>query len=581
MTIIAKTTALSKVSRLLGESRSKVPLLFMFFCCMSIFDISSLYLIQPVTASFTNSGTDYALISYLQAVTGIEFDTLTLTAVLIFSFFLKFFIALYVNYRIISFAQGQQKAIRLRLFRTTLSLSLGRFEQTQPSQLVYNLHVLTQQYSNNVLVPLLKASSDLIIGIIVGVYLISVAPVPTFILALMFSVGYFVYTGLFNKKMNFYGKEANAAASDVASIVTESFSGFREIRVFGSLPQLVLRLGEYCDAYGRNFLRYILISTMPRYYFELIFSLGLGIVLVIFSSSLAPEANLFETLAVFVVASLRLLPTLHQLSNLRMLLKFNDDCLDRLLEFWDERFVDRETSGVNQPRAFSSTPKDNIVVALEDVCFERDKPLFSNVTGNFMSGRHSAIVGASGIGKSTFLDLFMGMRDPNEGKINFSVNGKPLLASSFIEYCTVITQEPLILSGTLGQNISMFADADSYDEERAREAIKFACLDLASQETENVLEMAVEQFGSNLSGGQKQRVAWSRAYYSNAPVWIVDEGTSALDHETEVALLNNISSVLRNKLVLFVTHRPERLKEFDDILELTRGGFKDAKSKFL
>ena len=132
-----------------------------------------------------------------------------------------------------------------------------------------------------------------------------------------------------------------------------------------------------------------------------------------------------------------------------MLLKFNDDCLDRLLEFWDERLVDRETSGVNKPRAFSSTSKDNIVVALEDVCFERDKPLFSNVTGNFMSGRHSAIVGASGIGKSTFLDLFMGMRDPNEGMINFSVNGKPVLPHLLLSTAPLLLRNLLILSGTL------------------------------------------------------------------------------------------------------------------------------------
>ena len=91
------------------------------------------------------------------------------------------------------------------------------------------------------------------------------------------------------------------------------------------------------------------------------------------------------------------------------------------------------------------------------------------------------------------------------------------------------------------------------------------------EDSEN-FEFKIDQFGNNLSGGQKQRLSWARAYYSNAAVIVVDEGTSALDENTEFKLLEEISQKLNDRLIIFVTHKPERLKSFTQKLELSKSG---------
>ena len=214
----------------------------------------------------------------------------------------------------------------MKLFKSISSKKVSEFQKLQLLTMSYSIHVLAQQYTNNVLTPVMRSLSDVVIGFMVLGYLMYASWQLTILVLLTFSISYYFYTSVFKRRLTRYGQAATQASADITSIATESFSGFRELTVFNAFASRSEQLYTFCVKYGENFLKYTLISTMPRYFYELIFSLLIGLILLFFYINEISSTTGFELLAVFILASMRLLPTMHQLSQLNLLLKFNEDC---------------------------------------------------------------------------------------------------------------------------------------------------------------------------------------------------------------------------------------------------------------
>jgi len=556
-----------KIFLLLDEKKSQLPVMVSFFALIGLFDLITLYLIQPVIAKFTGTDLNFSGIIFIEKLFNVELDIFGLLIVLIIAFILKFNAAIYLNYTIVNFAQTHQTYTRMKLFKTISFRTVYEFQKKPVTDYVYAIHVLAQQYTNNVLTPVMRSLSDVVIGFMVLGYLMYSSWQLTILIILTFSCGYFFYTSIFKRRLTRYGKATTQASADITALATESFSGFRELTVFHAFETLSKRLHTFCTKYGDNFLRYTLISTMPRYFFELIFSLSIGLMLLFFHISETSSSTGFELLAVFILASMRLLPTMHQSSQLKLLLKFNEDCMDRLLELWS----DGKQHGFTPRKPYFDNSK-NVSVLVDNIAFQYDEKIFGNVNCEFQSSDHIAITGPSGVGKSTFLDIILGFVQPTHGNVIRKVGGEEVSPQDFWSNCAYISQNSVIFSGTLRENLTMFSEVGDFDLHRAREAIKFAQLDNLFLEDSENFEFKIDQFGNNLSGGQKQRLSWARAYYSNAAVIVVDEGTSALDENTEFKLLEEISQKLNDRLIIFVTHKPERLKSFTQKLELSKSG---------
>ena len=243
--------------------------------------------------------------------------------------------------------------------------------------------------------------------------------------------------------------------------------------------------------------------------------------------------------------------------------------MDRLLKLWGDKNQHR-----SMPRNLNLDRLKSLSVRLTNVSFQHDVQIFGNVDCEFKPGEHIAITGPSGVGKSTLLDIIMGFVLPTQGSVIRKVNGSEVSPEVFWRDCAYIGQNSVTFGGTLRENITMFSGEDNFDLQRAREAIRFAQLEDVFCENSENFEFEIDQFGSNLSGGQKQRLSWARAYYSNASVIVVDEGTSALDEPTEIKLLKEITQKMSDRLVIFVTHKPERLNFFTCILELSSTGLR-------
>ncbi|MEL6207343.1 MAG: ABC transporter ATP-binding protein, partial [Pseudomonadota bacterium] len=211
-------------------------------------------------------------------------------------------------------------------------------------------------------------------------------------------------------------------------------------------------------------------------------------------------------------------------------------------------------------------------VEFKDVSFsyDDDSPALHGVSFQIAPGERIAIVGRSGSGKTTTIDLVQRFYDPTEGQVRIGgYDLREVSEASVRRYIALISQDVFLFEGTIRENIRD-GRPDASDTEIAR-AAHLAALDDALASMPDGLDTEVGPNGSNLSGGQRQRVGIARALLSDARIYILDEATSALDARNDLAVLENIRTHIRDATVMFVTHRSSTLGFVDRVIMLDAG----------
>ena len=241
---------------------------------------------------------------------------------------------------------------------------------------------------------------------------------------------------------------------------------------------------------------------------------------------------------------------------------------ERLLELTD---LPDEEKGVKQ-KSFDE-------ICIDDVTFRYDdgtEDVLKDVNWTIRRGDFMALTGISGGGKTSLFQLLLGIYRPTQGQITFLCDGQKLPASRGTRALfAYVPQGNTLFSGTLRENLTMFADSAAEEEsgtgvteEEIRQAVEAACLEKVV--AEHGMDVMLGERGFGLSEGQAQRVAIARALLSKAPILLLDESTSALDEETEAQVLQNISG-MRDKTCIIVTHRRAALEICDYTLHIDKG----------
>jgi ABC-type multidrug transport system fused ATPase/permease subunit len=187
-------------------------------------------------------------------------------------------------------------------------------------------------------------------------------------------------------------------------------------------------------------------------------------------------------------------------------------------------------------------------------------------------GETIGVVGQTGSGKSTLLDLIVGLLDPSDGEI--SVNGEPLwkVRKAWLEELAVVSQTVFLLDDTIQNNIALGVGQGAVDYESLSQAVEIAQLEQFIATLPHGLETTVGEHGIKLSGGQRQRIAIARALYRKPSVLVLDEGTSALDGNTEAKVLSALSALGDGMTLLHVAHRMSTVRRCDRLVMIESGG---------
>jgi ATP-binding cassette subfamily B protein len=221
--------------------------------------------------------------------------------------------------------------------------------------------------------------------------------------------------------------------------------------------------------------------------------------------------------------------------------------------------------------------KFNHHIKLEDVSFSYKGSkvgIFSGINLTIEKGDCIGLIGDSGCGKSTILDILMGLLLPTQGRL--IVDGKKIDSNNIIQWRSNISHVPqsvFMTDDSIENNITFF-NQKVIDSSLISKAIEDSQLDYFIDKLPNGLKTTVGEMGDKISGGQKQRIGLARAMYKNSDIYILDESTSALDNETEQSVMQAIEGLGEDITIFMIAHRLTTLKKCTQIIEVTEGGIK-------
>ena len=565
----------AEILYLLGDDRKKIRYLIILFFGISLFDLVGLGLIAPyisliINPDFISEGLFGNFISRFGFLKDQNSMVVFFGICLVIIFSIKTTVIIFVNYLVTRFSQNQQARLRTTLMKSYQKLSYVDFTQRNSADFVYNIQSLCEQFSNQVVLTSLRMVSDIIVGSAI-ILLLAWNDLQIFILLVaVFGTFIFGYDFLLGKKLKSYGVRSNKSSTSILKTVHESMEGLKEIRILGKSSYFYKKLKKSAIEYGQYQTMSQVLSTAPRYLLELIFIsfIVLLAILIVFL-----EKNLVEIvplLGLYAVAAMRLMPIINGITNSLNRLRYGRDAV---------RILYRDL--------FNLSSKDNFKV-LEDTIVQNDERFIQlklcdvsfrypdvnldalkNISLEINSGESIGIIGGSGAGKTTLVDLILGLIKPYDGSINF--NGMPLESQlkKWLSKVAYLPQEVFLIDDTLKANVAL--GFNKIDENRLKSALMQArLLDFVKQLPEGI-NTKVGERGLRLSGGQRQRVALARAFYHNRDILVMDESTSALDSDTEYEIIQEIQKHKGERTIIVIAHRLTTLKYCDRIYKLKDG----------
>jgi ABC-type multidrug transport system fused ATPase/permease subunit len=313
------------------------------------------------------------------------------------------------------------------------------------------------------------------------------------------------------------------------------------------------------------------LAASPTWFLETIAFFGLVLaVIVMFFFLESTTEEVFSIIALIAVAAWRLLPALNRIASSVTQMRITIPFIESVLSYIDTPPQEPMYRLADNKTAADFTKQLEISHLYFSYSGNGDYAL-QNVSCTIEKGRTVGVIGHSGAGKSTFVDIFIGLLKPCLGKM--VLDGRPLtdeMMWRWRENIGYVPQFPYIYHGTLAENIAFGEQADQIDREQVLKTCRMASIDFLDQLHEGI-DTVIGERGIRLSGGQQQRVAIARALYREPDVLIFDEATSSLDTKSEKEIQKTIYSFKETKTLIIIAHRLTTVEDCDKIIWLENG----------
>ncbi len=427
----------------------------------------------------------------------------------------------------------------------------------------------TDQFAKAIL-HFMEMAAEACVCIVLGIYLFIVSKSITVVIVglLIICLGTFSYI---NKKYSRkWGEQGQEYKAKIYQWMNQSLSGIKDIKILDRSQTFISSYDSYMRKYVRVLRLNRLIGIMPKYIIEMVCMVGmLSAVMVKMFFGQKELSEFVPQLAIFAVAAFRLLPSVGRINEHLSAVIFATPSIDLIyhdLKEIEDLHVEEMTKDENWhfkekievKRVTYAYPggEGNVI---ENACFEIKK------------GETVAFVGTSGAGKSTMVDILLGLLPPQQGKIivdGMDVYRNLLTWQKEIGY---IPQTIYLSDDTIRNNVAFGIAEDEIDEQAVNAALRQAQLFDFVDTLPDGLDTCVGDRGIRLSGGQRQRIGIARALYHNPEILVLDEATSALDNDTEAAVMEAIDNLKGQKTILIIAHRLTTIRNADTIFEVKDG----------
>jgi ABC-type multidrug transport system fused ATPase/permease subunit len=367
------------------------------------------------------------------------------------------------------------------------------------------------------------------------------------------------------------GKERMLADGSRYRIAAEALGGVKEIKLYHLEESVVSRFGVAATIASNSASKNIILAQVPRYALETVAFGGVLLIVLYLLKSGGHLAGALPVIGMYAFASVRLLPAMQAVFSSLNSLRYYSSSVTALKVEADGAFLDQLPEGLGrEPVAFTDR------VELDAIGFSyaaSPKPVLNDISLMLRRGEWSAFVGPTGSGKSTLVDILLGLLEPTTGCVR--IDGVKLDATrqlSWQAHTAYVPQQIFLVDDTVEANICFGVETAQIDRPRLERAARIAQIDdFIRQEMASGYQTVVGDRGIRLSGGQRQRIGIARALYRRPDLLVLDEATSALDGATEALFFAQLKKELAQCTVVSITHRVSTTESFERVYRLENG----------
>lgn len=414
--------------------------------------------------------------------------------------------------------------------------------------------------------------SSAIFSIIILAGILIIDPVIAFIAFVTLCIFYIPISLFLKSKLEANSKIIDLGQKKIIRFIQEALGGIRNLILDKSHSFFIKKYNEIDfklrDAVAEN----KFLGSVPRYVIEALIVILMALLGLYYASQPNGMNEGLPILGFLALASQKLIPNMQQIYRCYASIAGSKENLDDTLRILNQKYV------TNDDDLASQKVIDNFnKISLKNISFSYsiDSPLiFNSINLEIYKGEKVGIVGITGGGKSTLVDLILGLLDPISGEINIDNNNLNEVKSSWQKMISHVPQDVYYSDDSFAKNIAFGSDLDSINKLKLIKASKDAQIYDYIMQQNDKFNHALGESGVQLSGGQKQRLGIARALYKDSNLIIFDEATSALDEKTEKDVVNSIQGIDSEKTVLIIAHRLSTIEHADRIISVGNGNIK-------
>ena len=561
----------SDVIFLLGEDKNKLPKLIIAFIFVSVFDLLGIGIVGPFLGIVFSGENVFvaSLFNFLGLSNFSQNQIITVFAVLIFIIFLfKAIAGGIVSFYVIKFSQNQQVRLRFNLITAFQKQTYSDVIKTNSANYVNSIQLMVPNFANLVM-HCLQVIGDLIVSLMIILLLLFIYPLAFLILSLLGLFVLVTFDYFVRKKMLVAGETSNRSSAFIIRYLNEAIRGFKDIKILKGEEYFKQRINKSAESFATAQTQINFFSLLPKYIFELIIVSFILLIATLSSNMQDDPVNLIPLLGIFGMAAIRLLPMARNLTFTLNRIRYTKDSVENLIMMLNSSKL--ENIDKIEPR-FSFKTLNSISLKKISFMYSNAKTQsLKNITFKINFGEHIGIVGASGAGKTTLVNILLGLHQPSSGRIFLNDKDISDMPSVLWEHVAYLPQEIFLIDATIKQNIALAQDENQINLNKMNEAIKQARLNTFVESLPNKVNTFIGENGISISGGQRQRIALARAFYFDKKIIVLDEATSSLDEETENQIIEYLKFLRKQVTVISITHRKKTLIHCDRIFNISNG----------
>lgn len=467
----------------------------------------------------------------------------------------------------INFVMDGQIIFAGELFKTYLSRPYIFHVNNNSAILTRNVGSGATAAFSGILIPALQLVTEVVAVFIIWIMLVIIDAFTAIVVAGFLACILYLVLKAFRKKTVEQGIIQNKYAGEMGRWINQGLGAIKETKV---LEKEAFFLREYIKSYtrfGEANRKFGLLSQMPRVLIETIVVTALLLLIVIKIYQGHSPMDIVPMLGVLAFAAFRLMPSVSRMIGITNTIKFQiaffDDVYDELCEIRDRLEAGKSDSLLAESAEKIPFIKELLVDHLAFKYPEGQQEVLTNVSFKVPKGSFVGIVGPSGAGKTTFVDILLGLLTPTAGKI--TVDGVDIQTNirGWQANLSYVPQSIYLIDGTIKDNVALGVAPEDFDEELLNRVLKMAELYEFVEELPKGVDTMVGERGVKLSGGQRQRIGIARALYYKPEVLVLDEATSALDNETEKSITDTILKFKGQITIIAIAHRVSTLEACD------------------